>query len=290
MSKLLFSNDDLLVINPKLAKLIGLNEAIILQQIHYWIDNKNCKGVHAKGRKWIYNTVSQWQEQFPFLSPSTIKRTMLELRNLDLISIEQLSENSRDTTNYYAINYEKLDSLQTVQSEPPREVNLNSLDGSNWSPPNRTETTTETTSINTEKKEAGRRKKTVEKPSDVSEQIWEDWLQLRKTKKAPVTQTALDGIAREAKKAGYTLEQALEACCSNGWQGFKAEWVLRSNQQAGNATQRPPMKTFEQQRREEGWANWEKMSGRTHPDRLAAQAPQRDLIDITPRGDSLYLE
>lgn len=145
MSRLLFSNDDILVINPKLAKLIGLNEAIILQQIHYWIDNKGCKGVHSKGRKWIYNTVSQWQEQFPFLSPSTIKRTMLELRNLDLIFVEQLSENGRDTTNYYSVNYEKLDSLEMGQSEQPREVNLNSLGGSNWSPPNRTETTTETT-------------------------------------------------------------------------------------------------------------------------------------------------
>ena len=145
MSKLLFSNDDLLVINPKLAKLIGLNEAIILQQIHYWIDNKNCKGVHVKGRKWIYNTVSQWQEQFPFFSPSTIKRTMLELRNLGLIFVEQLSENGRDTTNYYSVNYEKLGSLEMGQSGQSREVNLNSLGGSNWSPPNRTETTTETT-------------------------------------------------------------------------------------------------------------------------------------------------
>lgn len=145
MSRLLFSNDDILVINPKLAKLIGLNEAIILQQIHYWIDNKGCKGLHSKGRKWIYNTVSQWQEQFPFFSPSTIKRTMLELRNLDLIFVEQLSENGRDTTNYYSVNYEKLESLEIGQSEQSREVNLNSLGGSNWSPPNRTETTTETT-------------------------------------------------------------------------------------------------------------------------------------------------
>lgn len=145
MSRLLFSNNDILVINPKLAKLIGLNEAIILQQIHYWLDNKGCKGLHSKGRKWIYNTVSQWQEQFPFFSPSTIKRTMLELRNLDLIFVEQLSENGRDTTNYYSINYEKIDSLEMDQSEQPREVNLNSLGGSNWSPPNRTETTTKTT-------------------------------------------------------------------------------------------------------------------------------------------------
>lgn len=106
-------------------------------------------------------------------------------------------------------------------------------------------------------------KQKVGKPSDVDEQIWEDWLQLRKTKKAPVTQTAIDGISREAMKAGYTLEQALEACCSNGWQGFKAEWVNKplTQQRASNQMQ---MKSFAQQERERGWLRWEEMTGREH--------------------------
>jgi hypothetical protein len=55
--------------------------------------------------------------------------------------------------------------------------------------------------------------------------VWGDWLQLRKAKKAPVTQTAVDGIRREALKAGISMQQALELCCQRGWTGFKAEWV-----------------------------------------------------------------
>lgn len=65
----------------------------------------------------------------------------------------------------------------------------------------------------------------VSRPDDVDEQVWNDWLATRKVKKAPVTQTALDGIHREAQKAGLTLEAALQTMCERGWQGFKAEWM-----------------------------------------------------------------
>lgn len=62
-------------------------------------------------------------------------------------------------------------------------------------------------------------------PDGVAKTVWQDFLKLRATKKAPVTETALDGIRREAEKAGYTLSQALETCCKRGWQGFDAAWV-----------------------------------------------------------------
>lgn len=65
----------------------------------------------------------------------------------------------------------------------------------------------------------------ISRPDDVDEQVWNDWLATRKVKKAPVTQTALDGIHREAQKAGLTLEAALQTMCERGWQGFKAEWM-----------------------------------------------------------------
>lgn len=62
-------------------------------------------------------------------------------------------------------------------------------------------------------------------PEGVSEQVWQDFLVLRKQHKAPVTATALAGIAREAAKAGWPMEKALSECVARGWRGFKAEWV-----------------------------------------------------------------
>lgn len=65
----------------------------------------------------------------------------------------------------------------------------------------------------------------VAPPDGVAESVWNDFCQHRKEKKAKLTQTAIDGIEREATKAGWTLENALRECCARGWTGFKADWV-----------------------------------------------------------------
>ena len=72
-------------------------------------------------------------------------------------------------------------------------------------------------------------RQTMEIPDGVSEQTWADFRKLRVAKKAPITARALEGIWKEADKAGYTLEAALRECCSRGWTGFKADWVKGKN-------------------------------------------------------------
>jgi hypothetical protein len=66
-------------------------------------------------------------------------------------------------------------------------------------------------------------------PPDVSQQIWNDWVALRKSKKAPITQTVLNGAIAEAKILGWTLEKFLAEWCSRGSQGLKAEWIVKPN-------------------------------------------------------------
>ena len=63
--------------------------------------------------------------------------------------------------------------------------------------------------------------------ADISQQVVDDYLSLRKSKKGgAMTQTAFNGLQREANKAGYTIEQALKTCCERNWIGFKADWVI----------------------------------------------------------------
>lgn len=62
-------------------------------------------------------------------------------------------------------------------------------------------------------------------PSDVGEQVWQDWLLLRKAKKASVTETVVKGARQEANKLGWPLEKFLAEWCTRGSQGLKAEWV-----------------------------------------------------------------
>jgi hypothetical protein len=68
----------------------------------------------------------------------------------------------------------------------------------------------------------------VPPPEDVQAQIWEDWCAMRRGKRAAVTQTAIDGIRREAKAAGLSFQAAIEMATSQGWQGFRADWVKQT--------------------------------------------------------------
>ena len=68
-------------------------------------------------------------------------------------------------------------------------------------------------------------KKTIAPPDGVSLSVWEDYMKIRRSKKTPMTETALKGLIREAGKAKKTLEEALVICCERSWIGFKAEWV-----------------------------------------------------------------
>ena len=65
----------------------------------------------------------------------------------------------------------------------------------------------------------------IEKPAGVSEQVWDDFISLRKAKRAPLSATALASIAKEAEKAAMHIEEALTECVTRGWQSFKAEWM-----------------------------------------------------------------
>jgi uncharacterized protein YdaU (DUF1376 family) len=83
------------------------------------------------------------------------------------------------------------------------------------------------------------RKRAAIRPDSVSEKVWNDFNEIRKAKRAPLTDTALEGIEREAEKAGMTLQSALETACARGWQGFEAAWLsgTKTHDSAGVAAE-----------------------------------------------------
>lgn len=114
-------NENPVVIDRELATVIGLNEAIILQQMQYWIK----KSTHEIDDKtWIYNSVSQWKEQFPFWSESTIDRTLKSLNKLGLLFIGNYNRDRRDRTKWYSINYSQLDNIMKNAFSQNDECNL----------------------------------------------------------------------------------------------------------------------------------------------------------------------
>ena len=67
----------------------------------------------------------------------------------------------------------------------------------------------------------------------VDEQVARDWLDVRKAKRAPLKQTALDDVVAEAHKAGISVAEAVRICAARGWQGFRASWNWRDEAPQG---------------------------------------------------------
>jgi uncharacterized protein YdaU (DUF1376 family) len=65
----------------------------------------------------------------------------------------------------------------------------------------------------------------VATPDGVSEIVWKEFVNHRKSKKAQITQTVINEIAKQANMAGWTLEDALKETIVRNWQSFKADWV-----------------------------------------------------------------
>lgn len=112
MSRLLIDEPPLQVL-PSLARELGLNEAIMLQQMHYWL----IKSSHEfEGVKWFYKTLEDWQTEFPFWSAMTIRRTLTNLEKQKVIRIGNFNKKKFDKTKWYTIEYQCVN-RRCVQNE-----------------------------------------------------------------------------------------------------------------------------------------------------------------------------
>ena len=102
MSKLIIEEPPLQVL-PSLAIAIGLNESIVLQQLHYLLRDPRF-GKRIAEKQWIFNTVEQWRASyFPFWNERTIRRIFDRLSELRLIETCQ-PEGRISRRKYFRIN------------------------------------------------------------------------------------------------------------------------------------------------------------------------------------------
>jgi len=120
MNKLLL-NESPLIILPSLALEIGLNEAIFLQQLHYWMLKSS---TNFDARNWVYRTTKEWEKEFPFWSISTIKRIISSLKKRKILEVKRVYPHV-----YYSINEENIGNSKgqseplKAQNEPPKVQN-----------------------------------------------------------------------------------------------------------------------------------------------------------------------
>lgn len=161
----LLFEDKPLVINPKLAELIGLNEAIVIQQMSYWI--KRSENI-IDGKRWVYNSAPKWKKQFPFFSESTIKRAIYKLEELGLLFTGNYNKDGRDKTKWYSINYKAVSQLMNDASCQNERWNdqIDTMQDSNLTRPLPENTTEITTDINTRDKSLVVDDENIDQPED----------------------------------------------------------------------------------------------------------------------------
>ena len=129
MSMYLFDEQPI-VANKTLAREIGLNEALILQQINYWIEiNKKSGNNFYDGRYWTYNSIRAWQEKdFDYMSFDTVKRTFAKLEKAGFLLVGNYNKDPRDKTKWYTINTEKLEELYAEIENKKKKEELQALE------------------------------------------------------------------------------------------------------------------------------------------------------------------
>ena len=101
----LLINEPPLQVLPSLAKKVGLNGAIFLQQLHFRLLISHNE---RDGFKWIFKTYAEWQEEFPFWSYDTVKRIVADLEKGGyIITTNKYNKLKMDKTKWYRIDYSK---------------------------------------------------------------------------------------------------------------------------------------------------------------------------------------
>lgn len=95
----LLLNEKFIIFSPSLAKVIGLNEAIMLQQMHSWLRDE---GIVWGGDCHVYVEPIGWQRDFPFWSVNTMSKIISSLKGKGLLIEHDYGNNC------YTIDYEKL--------------------------------------------------------------------------------------------------------------------------------------------------------------------------------------
>lgn len=108
-------NEPPIEVLPALARAVGLNEAIVLQQIHYWLNLQFSRHLFDD-RYWVCYSPKQWERQFSFWDKKTLHRAINNLGRLEVVISYEAPDDSKQTM-YYTIDYKTLGQV-TPGSQP----------------------------------------------------------------------------------------------------------------------------------------------------------------------------
>ena len=215
----LLINEPPLMVLPSLAAELGTaDEAIVLQQLHYWLQRSNNV---RDGHKWVYNSMNDWLKQFPWIkSRKRLTRYFDDLESRGLVVTGNYNKAAFDKTKWYRIDYDALSVLEKRlgQNDPTSESNRPNGEGQN--DPTNTNRLPETTSENNNKHSASHSNApSVSQLEEEFEEVWSKYPN-KKGKKQAFNHYKTWRKASVKHTNEYLLERLkkyLTYCQQNNW-------------------------------------------------------------------------
>lgn len=89
----------------EIAEAYGLNEAIILNNIRFWVIHNEANGTNFHdGRFWTYNSMKAFEKLFPYMKPFAIRTALKSLEENGLIITGNYNKSSYDRTKWYTLS------------------------------------------------------------------------------------------------------------------------------------------------------------------------------------------
>lgn len=247
--------------NTDVAKIVGVNGAILFENINHWCEKNRANNHHFyDGEYWTYNSIKAFEELFPYLSSKQIKSALEKLKEFGFIGFGEFNQNPYDRTRWYCDLTQKqglnlfLTNVLKCKMENSKMSNVEDA-----------KKVSSITDINTDIKQSTKvdicasknndllfddlptkklKEKKEEKPTKeiftsfhfrkklielgVEEMYVDDFMKIRKDKKASNTQSSLNALLNECDKNNFSIKEAIKICAERGWKGFKYSWIKES--------------------------------------------------------------
>ena len=242
--------------NTKIAKKLGMIEAVLLHNIQFWIEKSKANNKHFyNDRFWTYNSAKAFAELFSYLSEQQISRALKRLTDEGWLLKDNFNNNPFDRTNWYSLSDKYYDEFMPEN----REVNNETCINQNQNPDKSILINAEIkndksyicTDINTDLKKTDIKtdnKKNIKKVAKSifdealelypqNEQLsfsfdeWQEWVEYKRARSKNLTILTFKKNLQQLKSFGNLAKEAIDNSISNNWVGlFKPQQNINQNQ------------------------------------------------------------
>ena len=154
--------------NVELAKEYGILEAVLLNNLQFWIEKNRANGTNFyDGNYWTYNSAKAFSELFPYASQKQIRKALQNLIGEGIIQTGNYNKNPYDRTLWYSFTEKGNRIFQNGNTHLPKRENGNDLEGQPI-PNNKTDNKTDNKLKESKKEESNN---TQNKQVEISEEL-----------------------------------------------------------------------------------------------------------------------